>query len=102
MQLKSRKIEITLYRPTKAIDKRKSLASFRPNYIHSIDSAILRFVFERFKKEEKTLLSIHDAFFTTFGSVKLLKKSYSEGLTEISGHFGHKLNIPFMNQALTF
>jgi hypothetical protein len=77
----------------------KSQAGLMPNYVHSLDAAIVHYVLTNSKFTHETILTIHDAFLSTVNNITMLKNVVREAYHTVLSNaeiptFGGKLLIP--------
>lgn len=62
---------------------RKSSLALTANYIHSLDSSLLFFLINEFKKKNYFIACVHDCFFVHTSNVDLVLNSYKKGLIDL-------------------
>jgi len=65
------------------LNYRKGSLALTANYIHSLDSSLLFFVINEFKKKNYFIACVHDCFFVHTSNVDLILNSYKKGLIDL-------------------
>jgi hypothetical protein len=86
---RNRRYQVTLNRATAEINKSKQGSAFLPNLVHSLDSAALLVMTDKFNKACKKLklnpdlITVHDCFATNVANVDLMDRLVRESFVEI-------------------
>lgn len=86
---RNKRYQVTLNKATAEINKNKQRSAFLPNLVHSLDSAVLLVMTDKFNKACKklklnpNLVTVHDCFATSVANVDLMDRLVKESFVEI-------------------